>query len=82
MGEPKFEKKTCDIILVEFLGDVIVMMSLKWRHNYIFEVRFGHNQLEKTNLAKSRNFRWPILKVKERWERRAPSAWRFLKICY
>jgi len=34
-------------ILATFFGDVMVMTSLKWRHNYIFEVRFCHNQLEK-----------------------------------
>jgi len=25
----------------------MVMTSLKWRHNYIFEVQFHHNQLQK-----------------------------------
>jgi len=38
--------------------------------------------LKKHNLAKSRNFRLTISKVKGRWGRRAPSVWRFLKICY
>jgi len=33
-------------------------------------------------LAKSRNFRSPILKVKGRWGRKAPIAWRFLRTCY
>jgi len=31
-----------------FFGDIMVMMtSLKWRHNYIFKVLFRHYQLEK-----------------------------------
>jgi len=32
---------------VTFFGDVMVMTSLKRRLNYIFEVRFRHNQLQK-----------------------------------
>jgi len=28
-------------------GDVMVMTSLKLRHNYIFKDRFCHNQLQK-----------------------------------
>jgi len=35
-------------ILVTFFGDVMVMTSLKLRHNYIFEFRFRHNRLQKT----------------------------------
>jgi len=34
-----------------FFGDVMVITSLKRRHNYIFEVRFRHNQLQKTLLG-------------------------------
>jgi len=30
-----------------FFGDVMVMTSLKCHYNYIFEVRFRHNQLQK-----------------------------------
>jgi len=36
---------------VTFFGDLIFMMSLKWHHNYIFEVRFRHNELEKTQFG-------------------------------
>jgi len=43
MGEGRGD---CDV-MVTFFGDVTVMTSLKWRHNYIFEVRFRHNQLQK-----------------------------------
>jgi len=34
-------------ILWRYFGDVMVVTSLKWRHIYIFEVRFRHNQLPK-----------------------------------
>jgi len=37
----------CDVILVTFFGDVMLMTSLIWRHNYIFQVRFRLNQLQK-----------------------------------
>jgi len=47
-----------------------------------FEVRFRHNQFEKHNLAKSRNFRLPIRKLRGAGGGELPSAWRFLKICY
>jgi len=78
---PKLEKN-CDAILVTFFVDVMVKTSLKWRHNYIVEVQLCHNQLKKTLFGQTRNFRSPILKVKGRWGRKAPSAWRFLKMYY
>jgi len=31
--------------------DVMVMTSQKWRHNWFFEGRFRHNQLEKTQFG-------------------------------
>jgi len=49
------------IIMVTFFGYVIIMMSLNW----FFNVRFRYNQLEKHNLAKSRNFSSPTSKVTE-----------------
>jgi len=36
---PKIES-FCDDILVTFLSDVVVMMSLKWRHNSVAQERF------------------------------------------
>jgi len=30
-----------------FFGDVMAITSLKWRHNWFFEVWFRHNLLEK-----------------------------------
>jgi len=56
-------------------GDVMVMTSLKWRHNYILKFVFVIISFKIHHLSKSRNFRSPILKVKRRWGR-------FLKICY
>jgi len=29
----------------------MLMTSLKWRHNYIFEIPFCHNQLEKAQFG-------------------------------
>jgi len=62
MGVPK----SCDVSLVTFFGDVIMMTSLKWRQNWFVKDRFCHNQFEKKthNLAKSRNFRLPTSKTK------------------
>jgi len=40
-------------MLVMIFGDVIVMASLKWRHNWFLRIRFRHNQFEKPNLATS-----------------------------
>jgi len=71
-------KKFCDVILVTFFGDVVVMTSLKRRHNYIFEVWFVIISFKNHYLAKSWNFKSPILKVKER----SGGAWGLLKICY
>jgi len=34
LGGVQIGKKFCDVILVTFLGDVMVMTSLKWRHNF------------------------------------------------
>jgi len=61
----------CDVILVTFFGGVIVMTSLKWRHNWYFRFDFVIISLKKQNLAISRNFRLPISKVKWRWGRKA-----------
>jgi len=74
--------KFCDVIMVTFFGDIMGITSLKCRHNWFFKVRIRHIQLKKHNLAKLRNFSSPKLKIKGRWVRRAPSAWRFLNICY
>jgi len=52
------------VILVMFFGDIMTMMSQKWRHNWSFEVSFRHNQLKKQNLATTRNFRSPKSKIK------------------
>jgi len=48
---------------VTFFGDEMVMTSQKRGHNSIFEVRFRHNQLEKTQFGQSQNFRSPLLRV-------------------
>jgi len=62
----------CDVILVAIVGDVFVMMSLKWRHNCICKFDFVIISLKKHNLGKPHNFRSPISKVKERcWVRKA-----------
>jgi len=69
--------------LETFFGDVMVMTSLKLRHNYILNFDFIITSFKNHYLAKSRNFRLPILKVKRCWGGiKACSAWRFLKICY
>jgi len=57
-------EESCNVNLVTFFGDVIKMMSLKWRHNWFFKVRFRYNQFEKPNLAKSCNFRSPKSMIK------------------
>jgi len=36
---------------VTIFGDVMAIMSLKWRHNWYFKVQFRHNQLEKTQFG-------------------------------
>jgi len=51
--------------------------SLKWHHNYSFQVRFRHNQFEKHNLDKSHNFRTTKSKVKMRWGG-ACAFWKFV----
>jgi len=33
----------CDVILATFFGEIIVMTSLSWRHDWFFEVRFRYN---------------------------------------
>jgi len=33
-------EKFCDIILVTFFDNLITMTSLKWPHNWFFEVQF------------------------------------------
>jgi len=69
-------------ILVTFLRDVMVITSWKWRHNYILKFDFVIISFKNHYLAKSQKFKSPILKIKRRWRRKAPGAWRFLKICY
>jgi len=56
-------KSFCDVILVTFFGDVMVMTSLLWRRSYILKFDFVIISFKKHYLAKSRNFRSPILKV-------------------
>jgi len=36
LGEGGKMEKFCDVSLVTFFGDVIMMTSLKWRHNWFF----------------------------------------------
>jgi len=36
---------------VTFFSDVMAITSLKWRRNWFFDVRFCHNQLEKTQFG-------------------------------
>jgi len=62
-------------------GDVIIIMPLKWWHNWFFKVRFRHNQLKRHNLAKSRNFRWPTSKFRAAGGAEPPTIvrfWRFV----
>jgi len=40
-------EKFCEAILVTILGDVITIMSLKWRHIWSFKVCFCHNLFER-----------------------------------
>jgi len=35
-GRGQIEKNIVDVNLVTFFGDVIMMTSLKWRHNYFW----------------------------------------------
>jgi len=41
-----------EVILVTFFGGVMMMISLKWRHNWFFEVQFLHNQLKNQQFGK------------------------------
>jgi len=52
-------EKSCDVSLVAFFGDEITMTPRNDVITDFFKVRFRHNQFEKLNLAKSRNFRSP-----------------------
>jgi len=45
----------------------MVMTSLKRHHNYILKFDFVIISFKNHYLAKSHNFRSPILKVKRRW---------------
>jgi len=56
-------KKFYDVILVTFLGDEMMMTSLKLRHNYILKFDFVITSFKNHYLAKSRNFKSPILKI-------------------
>jgi len=40
LGGAQIRKKPCDVILVAFFGDIMVITSLKWRHNYILKFDF------------------------------------------
>jgi len=66
----------------DVFGDVLVMTSPKWCHNFCIFLKFDFVVISFKNhcLAKSRNSRSSILKVKRRWGRKDLSAWRFLKI--
>jgi len=44
----------------------------------IFEVRFRHNQFEKSQFSQIMQLQSSISKVKGCWRRRVLSAWRFL----
>jgi len=60
---PKLEK-----ILWRYFGDVSWwrhgVTSLKWRHNYILKFDFVIISFKTNHLAKLRNFKSPILKIK------------------
>jgi len=56
-------EKNCDVILVIFFGDVMVMTSVKLRHNYFLKLDFVIISFKNHNLTKSRNFRSPKLKI-------------------
>jgi len=72
-------EKNCDIILVTFISDLMVMTY--WNDVIIIFLMldFVIISLKNHNLAKSRNFRSPILKVQKRWGRKVLNAWRFWK---
>jgi len=44
-------EKFCGVFLMTFFGDMMAMTSPKCRHNWLFYVRFHHNQLEKTKFG-------------------------------
>jgi len=71
LGELKFEKN-CDIILVAFFGDAMVM----------FEIRFHNNQLKKSQFDQITKLYVTKLKVRGRWGRKALALGNFLKVCY
>jgi len=56
-------EKFCDVILMTFFGGVMMIKILKWRHYWFLKFNFFIISLKIHNLAKSRNFKLPILKV-------------------
>jgi len=56
-------KNFCDVILVTFLDDVMVITSRKWRHNSMLKFDFVIISFKNYYLAKSRNFKSLILKI-------------------
>jgi len=75
-------EKFCDVILVTLFGDVMAITSLNDVIIDFLKFDFVKMSLKNHNFAKLRNFSSPKLKIKGRLGRRAPSAWRFMKICY
>jgi len=43
-------EKFCNVILETYFGNIIVIKSRKWCHNWFFEVRFRH-QFKKTQFG-------------------------------
>jgi len=79
LGGVQIRKNFCDVILVTFLRDVMVMTSRKRRHNYILMFDLFIISFKNHHLAKSQNFKSPILKIKRRWDRNAPALCDFRK---
>jgi len=55
--------------LWHYFGYVMTITPLKWRHTHFFKLDFFIISLKIQNLAKSRNFRLPVLKVMGHWGR-------------
>jgi len=62
-------EKFCDVILVTFFDNVIMVTLLNF-----YEVRFCHNQFEKTQFCQTTQLQVTNIE--------GMSAWRFLIICY
>jgi len=61
LGEAQIEK-----FLWRYIGNVMLITSRKWRHNYILRFDFVIISFKNHYLAKSWNFKSPILKTKRR----------------